>query len=153
MRAAAGLAAVRPGISIDTRTIAAGEAFFAIKGDNRDGHDFVAGRARRPAPGLRWSPPTSATRFAADAPLLVVPDVLDGLRDLARAARARSQAKIIGVTGSVGKTGTKEALRLALAAARRDPCLGRLLQQSLGRAALARALSRRARATPCSRWA
>jgi UDP-N-acetylmuramoyl-tripeptide--D-alanyl-D-alanine ligase len=52
--------------------------------------------------------------FPADAPLLVVTDVLDGLRDLARAARARSQAKVIGVTGSVGKTGTKEALRLAL---------------------------------------
>jgi UDP-N-acetylmuramoyl-tripeptide--D-alanyl-D-alanine ligase len=53
-------------------------------------------------------------QLANDAPLLVVPDVLDGLRDLARAARARSPAKIIGVTGSVGKTGTKEALRLAL---------------------------------------
>ena len=49
-----------------------------------------------------------------DAPLLVVPDVLEGLTALARAARARSAAKFIGVTGSVGKTGTKEALRLAL---------------------------------------
>ena len=49
-----------------------------------------------------------------DAPLLIVPDVLEGLRALARAARARSKAKFIGVTGSVGKTGTKEALRLAL---------------------------------------
>ena len=52
----------------------------------------------------------------ADAPLLVVPDVLEGLRELARAARARSPAKVIGVTGSVGKTCTKEALRLALSA-------------------------------------
>jgi len=50
------------------------------------------------------------------APLLVVPDVLEGLRDLARAARARSAAKIVAVTGSVGKTSTKEALRLALSA-------------------------------------
>ena len=48
------------------------------------------------------------------APLLVVPDVLAALRDLAAAARARTAAKVIGVTGSVGKTGTKEALRLAL---------------------------------------
>src|SRR5207253_132306 len=54
-------------------------------------------------------------RFAADAPLLLVPDVLAGLRDLARAARERTQAKVVAVTGSVGKTGTKEALRLALA--------------------------------------
>ena len=62
------------------------------------------------------------------------------LRDLAAAARARTQAKVIGVTGSVGKTGTKEALRLALSQGWRDPRLGRLLQQSLGRAAVARAL-------------
>jgi UDP-N-acetylmuramoyl-tripeptide--D-alanyl-D-alanine ligase len=53
-------------------------------------------------------------QFPQTTPLLVVPDVLAGLRELAAAARARSQAKIIGVTGSVGKTGTKEALRLAL---------------------------------------
>ena len=52
--------------------------------------------------------------FPKDAPLLVVPDVLDGLIALARASRARSKAKFIGVTGSVGKTGTKEALQLAL---------------------------------------
>ena len=51
-----------------------------------------------------------------DAPLLIVADVLEALRDLGRAARARSQAKVIAVTGSVGKTGTKEALRLALSA-------------------------------------
>jgi UDP-N-acetylmuramoyl-tripeptide--D-alanyl-D-alanine ligase len=56
----------------------------------------------------------SAKRFAADAPLLIVDDVLEALRDLARAARARTNAKVIAVTGSVGKTGTKEALRLAL---------------------------------------
>ena len=88
-----------------------------------------------------------------DAPLLVVPDVLEGLRDLARAARARSQAKVIGVTGSVGKTGTKEALRLALVARRRDPCLGRLLQQPLGRAAVARALPAERALRACSRSA
>jgi UDP-N-acetylmuramoyl-tripeptide--D-alanyl-D-alanine ligase len=58
-----------------------------------------------------------SVEFAAGAPLLEVDDVLEGLRDLARASRARiSNAKVIGVTGSVGKTGTKEALRLALGA-------------------------------------
>ena len=115
------------------------------QGDNRDGHDSSPAALAKPAPGLRWSPTDKRDAFPNDAPLLVVPDVLEGLRDLARAARARSQAKVIGVTGSVGKTGTKEALRLALAAVGRDACLGRLLQQSLGRAAVARALPASAR--------
>jgi UDP-N-acetylmuramoyl-tripeptide--D-alanyl-D-alanine ligase len=101
------------GISIDSRTIAPGEAFFAIHGDNRDGHDFVAGALQAGA-GLAVVAAARRGDFPAEAPLLVVPDVLDGLRELARAARARSPAKIIAVTGSVGKTGTKEALRLAL---------------------------------------
>jgi UDP-N-acetylmuramoyl-tripeptide--D-alanyl-D-alanine ligase len=101
------------GISIDSRSISPGEAFFAIKGDARDGHEFVA-MALKAGAGLAV---VAAERRAAfgDAPLLVVLDVLEGLRDLARAARARLQAQVIGVTGSVGKTGTKEALRLALA--------------------------------------
>src|SRR5262245_17103655 len=102
-----------PGISIDTRTIAPGEAFFAIKGDNRDGHDFVQAALKAGA-GLAVIAADRRANFPADAPLLVVADVLEGLRALARAARARSQAKIVGVTGSVGKTSTKEALRLAL---------------------------------------
>jgi len=103
-----------PGISIDTRTVAPGEAFFAIKGDNRDGHDFVEGALAAGA-GLAVVAAERRDRFPSHAPLLVVPDVLDGLRDLARASRARAQAKIIAVTGSVGKTSTKEALRLTLA--------------------------------------
>ena len=77
----------------------------------------ISSRPRsRPAPVLPSSHARKRARFAADAPLLAVDDVLEGLRDLARAARARSNAKIIAVTGSVGKTGTKEALRLALSA-------------------------------------
>ena len=103
------------GISIDSRSIGRGEAFFAINGDARDGHDFVATALANGA-GLAVVSAEKRDAFPKDAPLLVVPgDVLDGLRDLARASRARSQAKVIGVTGSVGKTGTKEALRLALA--------------------------------------
>jgi UDP-N-acetylmuramoyl-tripeptide--D-alanyl-D-alanine ligase len=102
------------GISIDSRSVTAGEAFFAIKGDARDGHEFVPAALKAGA-GLAVVAGERRAEFASDAPLLVVRDVLEGLRDLARAARARLPAQVIGVTGSVGKTGTKEALRLALA--------------------------------------
>ena len=101
------------GLSIDTRTIAPGEAFFAIKGDARDGHEFVDAALKKNA-GLAVVAASKRHEFSKDAPLLAVPDVLEGLIALARASRARSKAKFIGVTGSVGKTGTKEALRLAL---------------------------------------
>ena len=103
------------GISIDTRTLGRGDAFFAIKGDARDGHDFVA-QALGAGAGLAVVSREKRSSFPADAPLLIVEDVLQGLRDLGCAARARSQAQVIAVTGSVGKTSTKEALRLALSA-------------------------------------
>jgi len=102
------------GISIDSRTLVKGDAFFAIKGENRDGHDFVEGALKAGA-GLAVLEREQRDRFAG-APLLIVPDALEALRDLARAARARMSAKVIAVTGSVGKTSTKEALRLALSA-------------------------------------
>jgi len=101
------------GLSIDTRTLKPGEAFFAIKGDARDGHDFLPAALKAGA-GVAVVAKDRAASFGDDAPLLIVLDVLDGLRALARASRARSQAKIIAVTGSVGKTSTKEALRTAL---------------------------------------
>jgi UDP-N-acetylmuramoyl-tripeptide--D-alanyl-D-alanine ligase len=104
-----------PGISIDSRTLAKGDAFFAIQGESRDGHDFVEAAFKSGA-GLAVVTWANRARFAAAAPLLAVDDVLGALRDLARAARARSHAKIIAVTGSVGKTSTKDALRLALSA-------------------------------------
>jgi UDP-N-acetylmuramoyl-tripeptide--D-alanyl-D-alanine ligase len=99
------------GISIDSRSIAPGEAFFAIKGDTHDGHGFV-GAALQNGAGLAVVAETRRGDLPADAPLLIVPDVLMGLADL---ARIRSDGKIVAVTGSVGKTSTKEALRLALA--------------------------------------
>ena len=101
------------GLSIDTRTIAPGDAFFAIQGESRDGHEFVEAALRKGA-GLAVVAAGQRDAMPKKAPLLVVPDVLEGLRALARAARARGAAKFIGVTGSVGKTSTKEALRLAL---------------------------------------
>jgi UDP-N-acetylmuramoyl-tripeptide--D-alanyl-D-alanine ligase len=102
------------GISIDSRSVGRGEAFFAIKGDARDGHEFVSTALANGA-GLAVVAAEKRAAFPKDAPLLVVADVLEGLRDLARAARERSTGTFIAVTGSVGKTSTKEALRLALA--------------------------------------
>lgn len=102
------------GISIDTRTLKEGDLFIALRGDNFDGHDFVADALKKGAAAAVVS------RFPDDldgnAPLLVVDDTMRGLQDLGRAARARSGARIIGITGSVGKTGTKEMLAVAFGA-------------------------------------
>jgi len=99
------------GISIDSRTLNRGDAFFAIKGEQFDGHDFCAQAAKAGASVLVITPPHAERLRASGVPLVVVPDVLAALEDLGRAARARTKAKIICVTGSVGKTTTKEALR------------------------------------------
>src|SRR6516164_10789075 len=98
------------GLSIDSRSVSPGEAFFAIRGDRRDGHDFVSDALAAKA-ALAVVAADRRAQFPDDAPLLVVPDVLIALRELAAAARRRMPGKVIGVTGSVGKTGTKEALR------------------------------------------
>jgi len=103
------------GISIDSRTITPGEAYFAIKGDVHDGHDFVAAALERGA-AVAVIAEAQRGRFAETMPLLVVPDVLAGLVALGIAARARLGGRVIAVTGSVGKTSTKEALRHVLAA-------------------------------------
>ncbi|MEM9206658.1 MAG: UDP-N-acetylmuramoylalanyl-D-glutamyl-2,6-diaminopimelate--D-alanyl-D-alanine ligase [Pseudomonadota bacterium] len=101
------------GISIDSRTIMSGEAYFAIKGDVHDGHDFVK-PALEAGASVAVVDRDHAPRFAAGTPLVVVDDVLVALQSLGRAARLRTDAKVAAITGSVGKTGTKEALRLAL---------------------------------------
>ncbi len=103
------------GISIDSRSISPGEAYFAIKGDIHDGHDFV-NAALKAGAALAVVASAQREKFAADAPLLIVDDVLAGLVDLSRASRARLNAQVIAVTGSVGKTSTKEALRRVLGA-------------------------------------
>jgi UDP-N-acetylmuramoyl-tripeptide--D-alanyl-D-alanine ligase len=103
------------GLSIDSRTVLPGEAYFAIKGDVHDGHDFVD-TALKAGAALAVVETAQRAKFAADAPLLVVDDVLEGLRQLAHAARARLKGQVIAVTGSVGKTSTKEALRHVLSA-------------------------------------
>ncbi len=97
------------GLSIDTRTLKEGDLFVALKGENRDGHDFVrAAFDAHAGAALVTHAPDGVT-----GPLLKVGHTQRGLEDLARAARARSHAKILGVTGSAGKTTTKEILRLA----------------------------------------
>ena len=102
------------GLSIDSRTLRPGEAYFAILGDVHDGHDFV-NAALSAGAALAVVGSTQRQRFASEAPLLVVDDVLEGLKHLARAARGRLKGTVIAVTGSVGKTSTKEALRHVLA--------------------------------------
>jgi UDP-N-acetylmuramoyl-tripeptide--D-alanyl-D-alanine ligase len=111
-RAGALPTAVR-GLSIDSRSIEPGEAFFAILGENRDGHEFVPAALERGA-ALAVVSQEKRDAMPANAPLLIVSDVLGALRGLAAAGRARTRARVIAVTGSVGKTGTKDALRLAL---------------------------------------
>ncbi|NDR56577.1 UDP-N-acetylmuramoyl-tripeptide--D-alanyl-D-alanine ligase [Aliiruegeria sabulilitoris] len=99
-------------VSIDTRTLAPGGLFVALK-DVRDGHDFVAQALEKGAAAALVN--RIPEGVAEDAPLLIVEDVLSALEALGAAARARTRAKVIGVTGSVGKTSTKEMLRAILA--------------------------------------
>jgi UDP-N-acetylmuramoyl-tripeptide--D-alanyl-D-alanine ligase len=100
------------GVSIDSRSLAPGDLFVALKGPSFDGHDF-AGKA------IKAGAAASMVHRRADGidesmPLLIVDDTFAALWRLGTAARARSTARLIAVTGSVGKTGTKEALRLCL---------------------------------------
>ena len=98
------------GVSIDSRSVLPGDLFVALKGPKYDAHEFVATAIDKGAAAAI----VAKTVASAAKPLLVVADTQTGLEDLGRAARARTAAKVIGVTGSVGKTGTKEALRHAL---------------------------------------
>ena len=102
------------GISIDSRTAGEGEAFFAIKGDRFDGHDFASAAVANGASLLVVAESKLPALGRVTAPMIVVKDVLSALEDLGRAARARSEAKIIAITGSVGKTSSKEMMRKAL---------------------------------------
>ncbi|MFD1882329.1 UDP-N-acetylmuramoyl-tripeptide--D-alanyl-D-alanine ligase [Paracoccus pacificus] len=100
------------GVSIDTRTIAPGDLFVALK-DVRDGHDFVAIALEKGAGAAMVSRVPEGV--GPDAPLIIVDDVLAGLGALGVAGRARTAARVIAITGSVGKTSTKDMARLALA--------------------------------------
>jgi UDP-N-acetylmuramoyl-tripeptide--D-alanyl-D-alanine ligase len=100
------------GVSIDSRTVQPGELFIALVGPNHDGHAFVDAALQRGAAALVHRRPAG---LPPQTPLVLVDDTMQALRALARAGRARSRARILAVTGSVGKTGVKEALRHVLA--------------------------------------
>ena len=93
-------------VTFDSREVIGGELFVALPGAATDGHRFVASAVARGAAGHLVS-------AAVDAPHVLVPDTMAALEALGQAARARTAATIVGVTGSVGKTGVKEALRAA----------------------------------------
>jgi UDP-N-acetylmuramoyl-tripeptide--D-alanyl-D-alanine ligase len=103
---------VADGVSIDTRTIQPGDLFVALR-DIRDGHDFVAQALEKGAAAALVS--RIPDGVDPDVPLLIVDDVLRGLEDLGRAGRRRMTGKVIAITGSVGKTSTKDMARTALA--------------------------------------
>lgn len=91
------------GVAFDSRKIGSGDLFIALKGETTDGHRFLDGAFRNGAAGAIVSEDCAH-------PHIRVADTMDALNALGEASRTRTDAKIIGVTGSVGKTGTKEAL-------------------------------------------
>jgi UDP-N-acetylmuramoyl-tripeptide--D-alanyl-D-alanine ligase len=109
-----GVASFAPitGISIDTRTLEPGDLFFAIRGDNQDGHAFVGKAFERGAAAAVVAHDSSALT----GPVIRVDEPLAAMQRLGIAARARCTGTIFAVTGSVGKTSTKEALRACLGA-------------------------------------
>lgn len=107
------------GVAFDSREVGAGDLFIALPGETTDGHRFVAQALAQGAAGVLVSQPV-------DGPHVLVADTRAALDALGIAARARTDATVIGVTGSVGKTGTKEALYLAL-----DRCLPGRAHRSL----------------------
>ena len=103
------------GVSIDSRKVAAGDLFVALPGERVDGHRFVGAALEAGAGAALVTHVPDG--ISAEAPLLVVDDALEGLTSLARAARGRAAARIGAITGSVGKTSTKEALAAILGGA------------------------------------
>jgi UDP-N-acetylmuramoyl-tripeptide--D-alanyl-D-alanine ligase len=115
------------GLSIDTRTLTAGDLFVALIGDGRDGHAFVAAALAKHAAGAMVHDVAALAEQVDDAPggrldgalsgpTLRVADTLAGLRDLGGFARSRFAGRLVAITGSVGKTTTKEMVRGALSA-------------------------------------
>lgn len=95
-------------VSIDTRTLERGQMFFAIKGDRLDGHAFVSDAVAAGAVAVVISDPGSCPPVSPEVCVLVVPDTTKALQDLARHVRRASGSMVVAITGSAGKTTTKE---------------------------------------------
>lgn len=113
-----GSLAAATGYSIDSRTLQPGDLFFAIKGEHFDGHDFVSGVFEKGATAAvvsrAWL--LANPKPALEQPLLIVDDTLVALQHLATAVRKHWGKRVIGITGSAGKTTTKEAVAKVLSA-------------------------------------
>src|SRR5215831_14380776 len=109
-----GAADTATGWSVDTRTQNPGDVYFALRGPNHDGHDFVDAALERGAAAVVVENPIPS-RDREGAVELLVPDSLGALQQLGRWARTQWAGKVIGVTGSAGKTTTKDAIAHLLA--------------------------------------
>src|ERR1700761_3364206 len=111
-------ALVAQGYSIDSRTVAHGELFFAVRGERLDGHDYIVGAAKRGAIAAVVARARVATLpdDALSIPLLIADDTLVAMQALAHHVRRQWGKRVVGVTGSAGKTTTKEAIAAALGA-------------------------------------
>ena len=114
VESALGARIIPTGAQIDSRLIAPKQLFFCLKGENADGHDFAAAAARAGASAVIAERPPFAPSDTK-APVFLVPDVAAALARLGRAGRARMSGKVVGVTGSAGKTSVKEVLARVLA--------------------------------------
>lgn len=118
------------GVCIDTRSLRTGDLFVALPGSSRDGHEFVVDALSRGAGAALIDRPVEG--LADDAPVLICDDAMEGMSALAEASRARASGKVIGVTGSVGKTSTKEALKAALSRCRPTQASARSFNNHIG---------------------
>src|ERR1019366_3280324 len=111
-------ALVVSGYSIDSRTVAPGELFFAVRGVRHDGHDFVGNAFERGALAavVSVAKVASLSDKALSSPLLIVEDPLQALQALAGHTRRHWGGRVVAVTGSAGKTSTKDAVAAALGA-------------------------------------
>ena len=102
------------GVSIDTRTIKSGDIFWAIKGDNFDGHNYVPDAIKKRTSAVVIEPNFAAKYKSLDIPVIVVDDTLEALQNFASIQRSKYKIPLIGITGTNGKTTTKEMINWIL---------------------------------------